>query len=415
MNNPQSERLMLAAFVQGVVENLDVDLFTNDPGGEPRRMLAVLLSKNGRPGSAQALKLWIQAEAIAYPGDIDNLFSIPVPDNVFQVDQGLRELTVRRRCAAVADQYANLAQFGAEDLESAVGELHDYVMSPISGAQDKDETKDAVAWGRAHIDGEEEGQSGYTSEWSPLIAELLGPMGPSIFMLVAGPPGVGKSAWCAADALDKAQQGSLTVYCSPDMQPKRTLFRFASMLSGVPYVRMWRHSRKKPVLTQLEKDRVHLALDTIENLPLVLSSEREMPDFARMCRRIGAESVYFDFIQQAEVSALGDLGVTERKVSIGVNLLRELTDVAFVCGVSHERPDVGDEPELRFPWSSEPQKLLDIAAFIRRIKDTPLVRFVTKKNRDGPNGEVPYYFYMPLMRMVELKKRPAGIIVPNLH
>jgi len=409
--NPVAERLLLAAFVQGKAEEPDLDLYTNEPGGECRRVLADVLRRHGRPQSPEALQLWLQAEEVSFP-DAHVLFSLQVPGDVAQIDLGLRELSVRRRCEIGADKIAGLGIQGADDLEASIQEIATDVVAPLVRAKREDETANALDWARAHIDGEASGIAGYRSLWSPLFADLVGPLGQSIFMFVAGPPGVGKSVWCAMQMLDTARQGGVSVYCSPDMQNRRSLMRFASAISGIPYTKVWRHEPpKRSLLTPMEKQRVNAALDEIENLPLIFSGNASMPEFCSLCRREGADAATFDFVQKATIPGI-PFTEMERTVSLSVNMLRDLTDQCFTLGVSHEKPEVGTgDPQLIFPWSSEPQKLLDIAAFFRRVNETPIVNLITKKNRDGPNGTIPYYFYKPLMRMFELPVKQNGISI----
>jgi hypothetical protein len=214
------------------------------------------------------------------------------------------------------------------------------------------------------------------------------------------------------DALDIARQGGRAIYCSPDMGARRSLLRMASVISHVPFTVIWRHRPpKKTTLTPFQADLVDAALDEIEMLGIQFWSDTDVPMFCAKARRHGFDAAYFDFVQKGDVPSVPEIGLSEKKVSICFNLLRDLTRHGFVCGVSHEKPDAGKEPVLKFPWSSEPQKILDIVSFMRVVENAPVVRLITKKNRDGPPGEMAYYFYKRLMTLFELNRLPRGIVV----
>lgn len=409
--DPVAEDVMLAAFIQGKTELIEPGLFTNQIGGAQRRVIAYTLSRRGRPTSPAALGMWLRVEGL--PGvEIDNLFSRPVPDGLDQIDAGLRELAVRRNCRLAADELDRVAEFGAEDIEGVVGDVHDRIVAPLRGIDEGQETERVLSWGRAHIRGEEGGEAGFSSLWSPTFDNLVGPRGPGIYMLVAGPPGAGKSCWCSMDALDLSRQGGRVIYCSPDMGARRSLLRLAAVISHVPFTNIWRHRPpKKTTLTPFQADLVDSALDEIEMLGIQFWSDTDMPAFCAKARRYGFDAVYYDFVQKGDVPSVPEVGLSEKKASICFNLLRDLTRFGFVCGVSHEKPDAGKEPELKFPWSSEPQKVLDIISFMRVVENAPVVRHITKKNRDGPPGELAYFFYKRLMTLVELNRLPKGIAI----
>ena len=110
VSNPVAERLLLSAFVQGVVDDVDLSLFTNDEV-ENRRVWASVMVLNGRPGSPEALGLWLQDVQCGAEG-IEALFAGDAPENVDQVEEALRTLAVRRNCVLGADELEQISLNG---------------------------------------------------------------------------------------------------------------------------------------------------------------------------------------------------------------------------------------------------------------------------------------------------------------
>jgi len=152
IRDENAERSLLAAYCQGLTEELSPDLFTGS-----RCIVAGVLGGRGRPDSSATLSLWMTEEGIAFDCD---LFTCS-PGDPEQIGQGLAVLAARRRLEKAAGELAAIARTGAEDLATLSATKIDWAMEPLKIGGRVSRYEQALEKARQLIVGES-GPTGWT-------------------------------------------------------------------------------------------------------------------------------------------------------------------------------------------------------------------------------------------------------------
>lgn len=389
--DPSAELAALTAYVHGALP-LEPELLTGE-----RRALALLFQSKGRPASPQAASVWVHAVSFSVDLDLAELFQTP-PENPDQIRQGLAQLAARRGLHHAGTALVRLAQGDSDDLAGEAEAILSRALRPLALVLSQDRTAEAFAFLEMLI--EQGRQSGWSLSWSPVFSSIVGPVGPTTMMALAGFPGVGKTVWALQTALDLACQGVKTMFVSADMGAERLLTRAVSLLSGVSYAAIWRNK-----MTAFQKGQARAAKDELKLLPFKLEASADVINVTAKAKQQGIEAFFFDYVQLAHIPTIpgSDITTTQEGVTAATRLMRTLAHQAFVCVISQRK-----QWEESLAWSAALEQAPDVVFFMERVEGSPIVLLTFKKNRDGPTGSVPYYFHGPLMRMIELPVKTRG-------
>jgi replicative DNA helicase len=131
-------------------------------------------------------------------------------------------------------------------------------------------------------------------------ALLGGGMRPGTMIVVAGRPGMGKSAFGLSLALNLARAGTKTVFASIEMSARECAARLLANLSGVESRLVYRLES----ITEHERDRVYAALEVLNNADLYIA-ERDVDTPAGIRSLVAstkAQVVVVDYLQHMQYS-----------------------------------------------------------------------------------------------------------------
>jgi len=394
MNEMAQERV-IGAYCQGVIEKLDPALFTGT-----RAAIVQIINYNGRPASADVARMWLAKSGIENdPGPwFDRKVSF---DEAEAFLHELRTWLFRRRCKEGSERLSTISQEGSGDPLNEVRELANWVTEPMIVAESvEDATEAAFQWAEDHIYGRG-GLYGYWLKWSPSMGAIIGPRTPRQMLVVAGRQKSGKSAWTFRDALDAAMQGCRVLYVSPDMGENKCLIRLIAMLSGVSYMRLWRHTRDNPVLLVNEQDRANAARQYLRTLPIFFSSENDISQVFAQARRMEAQAVYLDFLGQFKAPGIPVQHLSQEMATAVTFWVRRMANERYTCVISQVKTNAKVSAE-GLAWTPELKNMCDGAVWVTEDEKEAAIRWVeTVANRGAP-GKVAYYMYGNTMWMEEI-------------
>lgn len=392
----------IAAYCQGVIDKLDPSLFRGNYAA-----IAQIINQRGRPPSADVASMWFATSGI----DVDprpwfnNSITFNEADAFYAE---LRSWLFRRRCKDASERLLSISQEGSGDPTVEVQELANWVTEPMIVIESpEDGTKVAFDWAHDHIYGLTDA-SGYWLKWSPAMAAIIGPRTARQMLVVAGRQKSGKSAWTFRDALDAAMQGCYVLYVSPDMGERKCIIRMISMLSGVSYMRLWRHTKDAPVLLAYEQERAEVARKYLQTLPIMFSSENDISQVFAQARRMGAEAVYLDFLGQFKAPGVPVQHLSQEMATAVTFWARRMANERFTCVISQVKTNAKPSAE-GLAWTPELKNMCDSAIWIGEDEAKEGVRWAeTVANRGAP-GKVGYWMYGNTMWMEEIPVMHRGL------
>lgn len=393
---------VIGAYCQGKVEQLNPALFTGS-----RNAIVQILNMRGRPASAAVATMWMSISGI----DVEPTawFDVPVGFDEAEAFLGeLRNLLFRRRCKEGSERLLSISQEGSADPMAEISELANWVTEPMIAAESaEDITQAAYEWAEDHIYGRED-VSGYWLKWSPSMGSVIGPRTPRQMLVVAGRQKSGKSAWTFRDALCAALQGCRVLYVSPDMGEKKCIIRLISMLSGVSYMRLWRHTKSQPVLLAHEQTRANAAREYLRTLPIFFSSENDISQVFAETRRMEVEAVYLDYLGQFRAPGIPMQHLSQEMATAVTFWARRMANERFVCVISQVKTNSKPSAE-GLAWTPELKNMCDGAIWISEDSKESSIRWAeTVANRGAP-GKVAYYMYGSTMWMEEVPVVTRGL------
>lgn len=235
-------RALQAVGIQEGASSFTVIQNLRGSGVEPAYIAGLMSAMGGAPtaiGSAQTITdLWRRREMV-------------------RIAQSLSLM------AATSPRDGNVAQIAAavmSELDAvAMAAVQQQTMFDIGTA-----AADALDRAYATANGQIAGTcTGYAS-----LDRALGPLEPGCFYVVAGRPGMGKTALALGMALGIAQSGAKTFYASLEMQAAQLGRRALSLLSGVP-----QHVVKNGRYSERDTAALGNAQIALQKLPLVIDQQ----------------------------------------------------------------------------------------------------------------------------------------------
>lgn len=395
------ETKYIGAYVQGLSKAVFSDFCTGE-----RLAVALVLEKHGVPPSGDVLSMWLEQEG-APEIDVSPYYRVRVnPEEMEPLAQHLAQVATRFRLENdAANQLALIGREGSGDLAGDAQRIINHALAPLGKTRQADETEEADLWMNAHIQGEA-GMSGYRMKWSPLMGAILGPRSKNQMIVIGGREKSGKSAWTFQDALDVAYQGGKALYVSPDMGARKCYARLVSILSGIPYMRLWNHSEDIPILDLHEQERAQEARRYLRELPIKLSGERWTPNLMALIQEWEPDAVYLDYLALFRSPGSPDT-TSQEQATATVSWARYAAKLAFICVVSQVK--VGSKPDAEnYGWTSEIKNAVDACLWVIQDRETGIIIAKVLANR-GPTGEVPYHLYGPTMYVQELPSKAKGL------
>jgi replicative DNA helicase len=225
----------------------------------------------------------------------------------------------------------------------------------------------------------------------PDLDNLLAPQKTDL-IIVAGRPGLGKSALLATIAIHSAKSGQVVKYFTAEMGATQVAQRFISQLSGVSAFRIM-----KGTLVADEWDKVNLAVAQLQDMQMTICDlpEIKIGQIRTECRKSPVDVVLLDYIQLANSDSRNDrrdLDIGE--VTRGCKGLAKELDIPFFAaaqiGRSAEQRKDGKPTLADLRESGSIENDADSVVFIYRTD--VLTELIIGKHRNGPVGTVPVYF-----------------------
>jgi hypothetical protein len=379
----EAEQHVLAAFCQGQDMDLRPELFA----GIGHVQLVGLLVE-GRPASLEALLgrlLSVGVPADLARGLATACFAPVVYDPA--VLQQVKELAARRHLAQVTVEELARAARSPGSLLEAVREA----MLPVTDILAEDVQGGAglaplIDWTRRRFEGE---QYGYRASW-PLLEKIFGPLAHDRLFVLAGPRKIGKSIWALSLALDIAQQGGSVLFNAIDMGEERTFLRLVSVLTGLPFTKLWRNE-----CSAVEKQVFEEATGMLEKLPFQVVHMSDIKKFGRMAK--GVDMAVVDYLQMCTA---GSWQSKTEEVTAVVGELKEQSHNHFTLAVS-QLSRGGD-----YLWSGAIEQMGDIIARLHSESKRVIVLNI-EYHRDGPIARIPYFMFHEVEMAIELPELPA--------
>jgi replicative DNA helicase len=232
---------------------------------------------------------------------------------------------------------------------------------------------------------------------------LTGGLGLGDLMIIAGRPGIGKSAAMCNSMLNTAKRGNGVIIFSLEMQKQVIVERMLAIETGIPLSDI-----RLGLLNQEQLNRIRETLEMFRNLPIYIDSSftRNSNYVFQTIRKFkklhDVNLFYIDYLQllaERNVDMRHELGRISGTAKLLANEL-EISGILFsqlsrACELRPDkRPILSDLRE-----SGNLEEDVDIVSFLYRDdyyyknSETPgVMEFIIAKNRNGPIGMLPMGF-----------------------
>ncbi len=236
------------------------------------------------------------------------------------------------------------------------------------------------------------------------LDDLLGNLWPGDLCVIAGRPGMGKTAFAMTAAMSMAISGHPVALFSLEMTAEQLIWRAMSSLSGIPF---WAIHRGN--LSQEELAKISGAADFFNSLPLYIlpSSSPTIYDIrresVRLVRRHNIRAIFVDYLQRVAPpthlrnqidAAVGATCKVAKSIARDTNTC--VVMLAQLNRLSEHRED--KRPSLHnLRDSGNIEQEADSVVFIYRdayyrLNNDPQVELIVGKNRHGATGIAKAYF-----------------------
>lgn len=278
-HNPDAERSLLggimhnAATMRDVMEFLRPEHFYEPTNGrifaEQRRRIV-----DGNPADAVSLKCWFDADpsSAVMGGDrylVSLITSYVGPGTAVPYAREIREAWERRQMIEAAEDAFNMAFERTMSIQEIAAVASSRIETAIGApdadrpAMSLDEAMDA-AIAAAEEASRRQGPAGLSTGFAS-VDERLGGLEEGTLTVIAGRPGMGKSALVGQMAVAAARKGTGVIEISLEMSARELGRRALAALSGVP---VW--VMKRGVQTVDQTDRLVRARKELSGLPMTI-------------------------------------------------------------------------------------------------------------------------------------------------
>lgn len=224
--------------------------------------------EDGLPTDAVALKGWWVQAANRVQVCPDGLYTAdlmrdaPSPESLKAYAQQVREFAERRALVRVSASLASKAT----DMEHSPKEALEAAERALAGLAETGSTgRRLVSVGMALRAGLRDVGRGTPSGWADFDRRFIGWKG-GRYYVIAGRPGMGKSLFGAACAINRARAGEPVLFASLEMTAEDLAIRVAAAMSGVPYSTIERGEMSRDQETSLSR-----CMDEIDRLPMTIA------------------------------------------------------------------------------------------------------------------------------------------------
>lgn len=332
----------------------------------------------------------------------------------------VRAASVRRRLITAAGDIAKLAYDGDKDLETVVGEAQAALAGATGEQKQSDLSAAAQIVSRVFDDVERrraQGTSGIPTGFVDLDRDMGG-LQPSDLTIIAGRPGMGKTAWLLTVARNAARKGKKVLVVSLEMSQGQNIQRLIAMESKVAT-----EKQRRGALTDDEFSAFTHGVEAVLRLPLwVLDAPGMTPDTLRArVKRLHAEHkldlIIVDYLQLMTSGGRKDGNRVQEvsDISRGLKQLARELDVPVIAAAqlsravearADKRPMLSD---LRESGSIEQDA--DVVLMLYRddyynpnSDRKRQADVIIAKHRNGPTGTVSLYFDRALTQFHDLKR-----------
>ena len=336
----------------------------------------------------------------------------------------VQRAAIRRRMLAAASEIARLAHDETRDVHAAVDEA-EAILAAVTDASQPDSPEAMKTIMSTVFDAVDQARTsnftGIPTGFHELDA-LLGGLQKSDLVIVAGRPGMGKSAWLQTVALFVARQLKKRVFISSlEMSKAQVAQRLIAMETGVS-TRLQRTGK----LDDDQFARFTSATDRIGRLPIFVDDQAGLSPFQlqakvqRIHNEHGLDLVMVDYLQLMKVTGSENRTQEIGEVSRSLKELARLIDVPVIAAAqlsravenrSDKRPVLSD---LRESGSIEQDA--DIVMFLYREevyneytdrKNSADV--IVAKHRNGPTGIIPLYYRKEVTQFVSARREQIDL------
>jgi replicative DNA helicase len=377
----------------------------------------------------EELKAKNQLEEIGGSAYITKLLN-HTPSSIYADTYGhiVERAAIRRRMLSAASTIAQAAHDGTKDIHDVITACE----SAISKATSRTYRRDTVRFGvalqdrfedvKARFEAVQRGESKFAGVPTGFreVDAMTGGLQKSDLIIVAGRPGMGKTAYLLSLALNAVKTGACVLILSMEMTREQVIDRLCSMESGISTDKF-----RSGDMTPTEFAQYEEAVNRLKDIKLYvddmagLNPQQMRAKVSRAYYEHGVNLVLVDYLQLMEGSSQGtkyvnrtqDVGeisralkLTARDLNIPVLAAAQINRA--VEGRADKRPMLSD---LRESGSIEQDS--DIVMFLYRdeVYNEATERpnecdVIIAKHRNGPTGTVALYFRKELTKFGDLRK-----------
>ena len=420
---PEAEASLLGSvLIDGSIYSSVVDqrLLPNDMTREPHRL--VLEAMRALHERAEAIDYTTLTSEMTRAGTLASIGGpqflvglmqrVPTVAHADSYARVVERTAVLRKLIGAANEMARLA-LTSTDADDALSRAHELLFSVSQASIHREVLRLDVAlakyaeqiWTRA-----EHPKMGVQTGFATLDAKTGG-LQPSDLIILAGRPSLGKSSFALSIVAHAAMvQGKVGAIFSLEMTEEMLAQRMISMYAEIATNRM-RHGR----LDLDELASISNASGRLTASPIFFdeSTRLTVTDVLAKCRRQQAERgldlVVIDYLQLLESKGNAENRVQEvAKITRSLKMIaRELNvPVIALSQLSRQIETRGTEPMLSdLRESGAIEQDADLVLFLwreRTDKQDEVVRLKIAKHRNGPTGEIDFYFQGEFTRFRDL-------------
>lgn len=355
--------------------------------------------------------------------------AVPTAAHIDDYVRIVREKHVYRRLIDAAMKIGRAAQEQAEDAKSLIEKAEHLIFSVSSGVAEGGLTQIGgdVFELADMIDRARTAKGGVTGTTTGLksLDEFVGGFQPGNLIIIGARPGIGKTSLVVQTALHNAVEKKVPVALySLEMSRQEILMRMVSMLSGVGMfqLRMGRYGKDKQAAISAAMEKIHAAPIYMDSRGSAMTPTTIRSGCRKLASRLKREgtplgAVIVDYIQLMSVGVQNrnediaqisrSLKLTAGEIAVPFLVLSQLNRLSEEKGTSH-RPN---KAQLRDSGALEQDADGIILLWNQAVKDgkatdSPVdkVTFIFDKFRNGPAGDVDFYFQKSVAKFVEVEK-----------
>ena len=250
----------------------------------------------------------------------------------------------------------------------------------------------------------------------PKIDAVIGGVMPDDFIVIAGRPSMGKTAFGIHIALQNGRAGVKGGFISLEQGIDKIAVRFVARLSGCSVHQV----RGTEDTTAMERERIDRAKQKLPRIPLVINDLTPLtwPKVASIARHMvqarGAKYILIDYLQKIETPGKQDRRIEVGDIARGMKQLARTMQVPVIALAQLKRDSEGRTPHIGDLYESAGiEQEADFIGLLHRERNPEkendaAAQFLVAKNREGFVGRIDIAFEGRCLRFAPVERRFDG-------